>query len=565
VGSLFNGMNYATNRWSWAYALCMAFVLVRMTPTLRALSKDKARLLIKAVCCYALLLLLPFFRTEANVAGMAALVAALFLVVAMRSPETRRAALTGGLALTLAVNGLYFISPSENGLGKSLTPIANMYKSLTSNSIDSLAKEVEDPSWWRYDSGQSIPRQRNNNLILGLQSIDFYNSVYSDRVDAFHTELGLVGADINFSYYSLQGRAELMSLLGVGYTICDAAHTDPVPYGFDAANPLGTKNVNSVDYQIIHSDGALPLGLAFEQSISHTDYLTLTPAQRQQALLQAIVLKDGSASSATNVAASSLSYEDQSLPYTFVAAVNATVEEGRIIAHAPGASVTLNLEGVADADTYVCFQGLDFQGLRPSALVSDDIKNNMAWYSRAKLLAGDLSYLEPSGYVVSARTNLNTGVANITNSASYYHMYGGKDTWLANLGYSQEAPTQISLSFSQAGSYTFKDLQIVAQTHNQLPGMLEARKASALQNVELGCNKLTGNIDLSSPQTLLLTVAYNQGWSAWVDGKPQEILVGDTGFMALNLTAGHHDIELRYQTPGLMLGFAVTGVGVVLL
>ncbi|MDO4538470.1 MAG: YfhO family protein [Coriobacteriales bacterium] len=562
VGSLFNGLNYATNRWSWAFALCVAFVMVRMVPTLRSLSKDDERLLIKATVCYALLLLIPTFRTEAHVAGMAALVGALFLLVAWRKPQTRRATIAIGLALTLGVNGLYFISPSEGGIGGTLTPIAGMYKALTSNSIDDLARNINDPSWWRYDSTQSVPRLRNNNLVLGLQSVDFYNSVYNDRIDEFHTELGLVGADINFSYNSLQSRAELMNLLGVRYTICDAIHTDPVPYGYDAANPLGEKNVNSKDYQIIGTGNALPLGMAFEQTISHEDYLKLTPIQRQQALLQAVVLKDAGASS---VATDSLTYEDQSLPYAFVAASNATVEEGRIIAHAPNASVTLSFEGMAGADTYVYVSGLDFGGLRPSTLLSDDIKNEMPWYSRAKLMVGDLTYLEPSGYVVSMRTNLNTGAANITNSASYYHMYGGKDTWLANLGYSQEAPNQITLTFSQAGAYSFRDLQVVAQTHNQLQALLDARKATTLQDTQLGCNKLTGSIDLSSPQTLLLTVAYSKGWSALVDGKPQDILVGDTGFMALNLTAGHHDIELHYQTPGLVLGFAVTGVGVVLL
>jgi hypothetical protein len=33
-GSVMNGMNYATNRWAWAYALCIALVLVRMASSL---------------------------------------------------------------------------------------------------------------------------------------------------------------------------------------------------------------------------------------------------------------------------------------------------------------------------------------------------------------------------------------------------------------------------------------------------------------------------------------------------------------------------------------------------
>ena len=35
--------------------------------------------------------------------------------------------------------------------------------------------------------------------------------------------------------------------------------------------------------------------------------------------------------------------------------------------------------------------------------------------------------------------------------------------------------------------------------------------------------------------------------------------------MALDLTAGHHDIELRYLTPGLRAGLMLTGAGFVAL
>jgi uncharacterized membrane protein YfhO len=36
----------------------------------------------------------------------------------------------------------------------------------------------------------------------------------------------------------------------------------------------------------------------------------------------------------------------------------------------------------------------------------------------------------------------------------------------------------------------------------------------------------------------------------------------DTGFMALDLPKGRHTIELRYLTPGLAEGFALTGIAV---
>ena len=144
-------------------------------------------------------------------------------------------------------------------------------------------------------------------------------------------------------------------------------------------------------------------------------------------------------------------------------------------------------------------------------------------------------------------------------------MYGGKNTWLVNAGYAVEPASSVTITFNKPGSYSFNDLQIVTQTHRSLSTWMGERATSTLENAKLGCNRLTGSIDLNAPGTLLITTAKGRGWSAFVDGEPAELLTADTAFMGLDLTAGHHDIELRYFTPGLAEGFMLTGVGIVAL
>jgi hypothetical protein len=250
VGSFFNGLNYATNRWAWAFALCVALVVCRMTDLLAHPREGDGRLLAIAVAVYGLLLLVPAVRTEANVAGFAALVAALALVVAASRSRRPRVLVGCALAITLAVNGFYFLSSAEGGVGAGQVPLGMGYAKLTTDSADSVALEAADGSWWRYDAGLAAPgsgapvaRIRNNSLVLALEAPDFYNSVYNDNVDAFHTELAVAGDDINFSYVSLQGRSDVMSLLGVRYYVQRADGTDPAPYGFDEASPVAEKSV----------------------------------------------------------------------------------------------------------------------------------------------------------------------------------------------------------------------------------------------------------------------------------------------------------------------------------
>ncbi|MBR3316259.1 MAG: YfhO family protein [Atopobiaceae bacterium] len=587
VGSFFNAMNYASNRWAWAYAMCVAFVLVRKTPELRVLGVREERTLAVAAALYALLLVVPGCRTEANVAGYAALLGALLVVVLLFSSEVRRSALACGLALTLCANGLYYLSPGEGGIGSQQVPLGAAYPMLTSKSADQLAAEIDDPTWWRYDAEQAgaaalapVGRVRNNSLVLGEKSISFYNSVYNDRIDAFHTELAVAGDSINFSYSDLQGRSDLMALLGVRYYLLRNDGTDAAPYDFDAGAPVLERPVAGIDYEVLRSEDALPLGVAFDKTLSRKEYLGLSPVERQQALLQAVVLNDvgtarttagagtdGAAptAGATKVVSDELAFESTSAPWSVASATDVVLEDGRFVASRAGATITLAVEGTAKADTYLYLAGLAYEPMPPSAFVSEEDRATMAWFSRINLMLRDLSYVRPMTYELVAHSDASAMSAFIGNSTPESHMFGEKDTWLASLGYAEKPVQSVTITFPHAGAYRFKDVQIITQTHERRAEWISQRNASALQNLEVGCNRLTGTIDLDSPQTLLLTMAYGAGWSAWVDGAPCEILPADTGFMALELAAGHHDVELRYQTPGLVAGFAVSAVGLVAL
>ena len=69
---------------------------------------------------------------------------------------------------------------------------------------------------------------------------------------------------------------------------------------------------------------------------------------------------------------------------------------------------------------------------------------------------------------------------------------------------------------------------------------------------------ISGHIVLTSPQILCIRIPCAAGWSAFADGNRVELLQADTMFSALLLPEGSHDIDLRYQTPGLRLGIAVS-------
>ena len=76
---------------------------------------------------------------------------------------------------------------------------------------------------------------------------------------------------------------------------------------------------------------------------------------------------------------------------------------------------------------------------------------------------------------------------------------------------------------------------------------------------------MSGEIELAEDKLLLFSIPYDGGWTAYVDGKKQEVLQANIMYSALALPAGKHKIELVYHTPGLAAGFLITLAGVLAL
>ena len=69
---------------------------------------------------------------------------------------------------------------------------------------------------------------------------------------------------------------------------------------------------------------------------------------------------------------------------------------------------------------------------------------------------------------------------------------------------------------------------------------------------------------MEEPQILCMSIPYARGWKAYVDGKEKEIYKCNVMYMGILMPEGGHDIELKYDTPGLKIGmlFSVVGMGI---
>ncbi len=64
---------------------------------------------------------------------------------------------------------------------------------------------------------------------------------------------------------------------------------------------------------------------------------------------------------------------------------------------------------------------------------------------------------------------------------------------------------------------------------------------------------------------MYLSIVYDKGWSAYIDGNEVEISSIKDALLAVPVPAGTHTIELKYRTDGLLEGGALTALAVVIL
>ena len=115
-----------------------------------------------------------------------------------------------------------------------------------------------------------------------------------------------------------------------------------------------------------------------------------------------------------------------------------------------------------------------------------------------------------------------------------------------------------NIYFAEASSYYF----FYPKYDAQMDAL--SRLQSAAINVEKFSNTMIkGTINLPEGQELILTtIPYDEGWNCYIDGKKVEGTRALGSLLAIESTAGEHEIELRYMPKCYVWGFVISGVGI---
>ena len=555
AGHALNGFSYVSNRWIWAYGMLIAYIFVKIYPELSTLTLKEKRSVFIMLLVYCGLALLPdAARTQRNMMAVIFLVAATFTVLSYGSLFVRQRNLmimVAGFLIGGILFNIYYQYSYEKDYLSEFSEQGEALEKLETGT-DLAVLNTNDTSLYRYDQ-MGTHTYENSSMQTGTNSTAYYFSVASESIGRFFDEL-YMNTPWEQHYENLDSRTILDRLAAVKYFVVRAGEEEYLPYGYNKL--AGEAKKNDKTYRAYVCEEALPFGYTYDSYIPREKYDKMSAVEKQQALLQGVVLEESSLPETEPY------FNDREVPFKIVAGKGCREKDGKLIVTKENAQVKLVFDGLDESETYLIMEGLDYDALSPREMISEKKWKTMSLYEQNQVLHENSSWRywkeSQKAYIDVTGSFLNKTISIFTDK---YNAYSGKHDFLCNVGYSRMGKKSITLTFENTGVYSCNNLKVVCQPVSKLDEQTKKLGEEALTDVKIKDHELTGNISVSKDKVLVVALPYSTGFTAYVDGEKTELMQANSMYMALNLKKGEHTVRITYHTPYLYTGLCLTCIG----
>ena len=526
-GIVMNGFQYPCNRWSYGLAMLAGFLVTDTIPDLFQMkTSQKIICLISAIVYGSIGLFSAAIRRQVFASvGATFLIATLFFVIYSSSSETvrkyKKPLCLVLVCMNVIANTLYLTSPESMGWSLWFSYL----KTETRQIVNSVESEPLSSSYG-YEKGNGRIDSTDlfylNSIVYNQPALCIYSPLVNGNIVEFRKATESCGNIQYFKIHSSDQRTILNSLLSVDKQYELANFTQYVPYGYKY---LGE---TTLGYNVYQNEYSLGWGYTYDHSVSYDEASGLSGIGVQELMMRSVILD-----SDKQIAPGHIETEHVQIPYTYQCS-GCSWENGILKTGNGGNIIELNADLTKGREYYIRIKGFNIDGMGKNAFT---ISTNSSFDIRVK-----------SGNVVKDARAM----------APSYPWYYGREDYLFCLGYSNEDRNTVQFLIPASGTFKLKDIELFALPLDHYAEDAAKLRKDQLKNVVLGTNELPGSIDVTGNKILCITVPYENGWTAYVDGKETEILRANYAFMGLNLSEGHHEIALKYHVPYLTEGIIIS-------
>ena len=555
---VFNGFTYPSARWHFAYGFLVAYIVVCMWEELICGGKKKLIYLASFLGVYTVLCLVLARGRNLSVFAALAIAAALavFLNLA-KGKAAKEKVILAAVSVSVVMNALFMFLPEDSVFMAELADKQDIQGLIYPAETEALKAVGADGDFRFSYLSHHDANSCNDSMVASLGSTGMYLSFVPDPVSDFN-ELNAVDRKSAFRFSDPDRRTMLLELSGVKYIVL-ANPAEGAPYGYEQASD----NIYVNEY-------ALPFGVAYSALIPEDVYESMTPVERQEAMLQGVYLEgyEGDA-----IPSADLILTSSECPCEISPGSGVYLSGNSFFVTKPYATAMITFAGKTGCETYLDIKGFRFTGTTMYRIYKNNPEmfdwNALTAEDQKALTEEDRYYIEPEFIMVTLNA-LTPYTHEIYLESRSYSRYSGRDRFLINMGYSESSKNMMTMTFPEVGIYSFDEITAVLQPMDTYAEEVSALKENVLENTDLhmagnGTNLITGEITVSEDKVLVLQIPYSEGWSAMIDGEPAKVYHANTMYMGIVVPAGTHSVELRYTTPGSAAGICMTCAGIFIL
>ena len=538
AGRIMNGMGYASNRWTYAFAFTASFMF---TESFAGLCKcSLKRRLVIALSCLPYVLLCWFMKDLPGKQyvdiSLLALLVVLVLYLISGAADRRKSGgrMSAGVLTAITIMCMFFqiyhIFAPGKGNYVSEFEKAEEHDYNISDSSRPLSGLSREQDFFRVESKEITT---NVDGLNGVFSTDAWWSMYPhtmyDYLNAFESNAILQ----NCNFFGIGNRTALLELAAVRYYTSPVKVFSLTPYGFEHSPSLSDSLYNVYENKL-----ALPVGYSFDSFIRRDTFDALGPVQKQEALLQGVVLDPGACeelpAQIKETAVHAGAYE---LDYEITELHDLTLTDDTMTAESEDASMEFYADIPENAEIYLQIEGI-------------------------RLVDPDACSLNVVRFTDDPKAR-ESRIGKISNLSSKWPVERNGITF--DLGIGRSGRTRFLLRDTMKSQFTYDSIILWAVPMDSYESQVTQLRNNSLTNICVNGKQISGTVDFSESRILQIAIPYSIGWSARIDGQKADVMNSDLLYMALVIPEGRHDIVLQYRTPYLREGAAVSLLTLLLL
>ena len=322
-------------------------------------------------------------------------------------------------------------------------------------------------------------------------------------------------AFLNHMNVGLDTRGVLETLCSVKYLIKREDVKSTVPYGF-----YKVRVTEDGLWSLYKNEYALPLMYSYDKVFHEEKYQDMHGFEKQQVMLQAAAV-EGYQGEMEEVR--EIENALDVLEYSIESIEGGRLEKDSIQIEA-GGKITLKTKFETSGENYLLFEGVDFDN-NITVTIPDVMSKGLV--------------------LTSVYHNGNIGV---------------------NLGVMDEdVEKKIVLTFQNPENFELKQMKLLHYDFASYDNCINNLREESLRELAVDTNSVQCVVDLNRKKMLCAAVPYSGGWTAYIDGNKTETYRVNDMFVGIEVPEGEHDIVLKYVTPGIKTGIAISTLSVVII